>query len=77
MVHPATLRKTIHDSECHQDAVPRLPGRGHLRKQGWIFSPFLFSVCINWVIENAAKDQRSIRWALRDVLSDLDLADNI
>ena len=36
-------------------------------KQGCILSPFLFSLRIHWVMKNATKDQRSIRWTLSDV----------
>jgi len=46
-------------------------------KKGYILSPFLFSLGIDWVMKNATKDQRGIGWTLSQVLSDLDFADAI
>jgi len=45
-------------------------------KQGCILSLFLFSLRIDRVMKNGTKDQRDIRWALSQVLSDLDFADD-
>ena len=46
-------------------------------KQGCILPQFLFSLCINWFMKNAAKDQRDIQWTLSNMLSDLNFADEI
>ena len=86
-----TVRNTTQDSDYHQDAVPWLPKLGHFCRnkltlssliktgvnQGSILSLFLFSLCIGWIMNNAAKDERGIRQTFSNMLSDLDYADDI
>lgn len=42
-----------------------------------LYSLFLFSLGIDWIMTDGAKDQRGIPWNLSSMLSDLDYADDI
>ena len=47
-------------------------------KQGCILSPFLFILCIDWVMNRATMEgSHGLRWTLFDTLEDLDFADDI
>ena len=47
-------------------------------KQGCILSPFLFILCIGWLMKKITKAERQgITWTLTNVLEDIDFADNI
>ena len=47
-------------------------------KQGCILSPFLFILCINWLMKETTKtERRGITWTLTNALEDIDFADDI
>ena len=47
-------------------------------KQGYILSPFLFLLGIDWVMKSVINGKRrGIRWTLTSLLEDLDFADDI
>ena len=47
-------------------------------KQGYILSPLLFLIALDWVMKETTSHQRTgIRWKLTTVLEDLDYADDI
>jgi hypothetical protein len=46
-------------------------------RQGFILSPLLFLMVINWVSKTAYKEPKGIQWTLQTRLEDLDFADDI
>ena len=47
-------------------------------RQGCLLSPFLFLLCIDWIMKNSTNDKRTgIQWTLTEMLDDLDFADDI
>ena len=47
-------------------------------KQGCILSPFLFTLCTDWLKKETTKtERRGITWILTNVLEDIDFADDI
>lgn len=47
-------------------------------RQGWLLSPFLFLLCIDWVMKETINNRRTgIQWSLTEQLEDLDFADDL
>lgn len=46
-------------------------------RQGCLPSPFLFLLCVNWIIKQTTNNQTGIQWSLTEQLEDLDLADDL
>ena len=46
-------------------------------RQGFILSPLLFLMVINWVSKTAYKEPKGIQWTLQTRLEDRDFADDI
>ena len=47
-------------------------------KQGYLLSPFLFLLAIDWAMKETTSDSRNgIQWTLVDQLEDLDFADDL
>ena len=47
-------------------------------RQGCLLSPFLFLLCIDWIMKNSTINKRNgIQWTLTEMLDDLDYADDL
>lgn len=46
-------------------------------KQGWLLSPVLFNIALDWAMNAVKKYRKGITWGLFDTLEDIDHADDI
>ena len=47
-------------------------------RQGCLLSPFLFLLCIDWILRQSTEnEQNGIQWTIESKLDDLDFADDV
>ena len=46
-------------------------------RQGCIISPFMFLMCIDWIMRRVTEEPRGIHWTFTTYLEDIDFADDI
>ena len=64
--------------ECHEGQLTKNFEVRTGMRQGYLLSPFLFILVIDWVMKTATKEKRNgIQWTTLTQLDDLDLADDL